>query len=259
MSDECPFRGKFLLRIQHIGCHTLFTYLVKPQCFSLNDTAKTPKGDDIPIGNLKIGEKVLAVDRHDQVVPTEIIAILHYEAKAEGKHSPPPYQTNRSNHRPFFSLLALFYTFTTETGHQLSLTPEHLVYIGNQTYVQARHVNSKDHQLFIPGKNGQLESSTIRSIEIHLKHGYATPITEQGTLLVNNISSSCYASVYHHHIGHMAMAPLRWIHRVKQIFGLVNKNATNENGLHWYPRVLNNFVHMFIPFPDVFTSTTGAI
>lgn len=237
----------------HLISHSFYP-LAKPQCFSLNDTAKTVTGDDISIGNLKIGEKVLAIDRHDQVIPTEVIAILHYEANAEGKHA------HRTNLLIFIcSLLALFYTFTTETGHQFSLTPEHLVYVGNQTYTQARHVNSKEHQLFVVGKNGQLESSNIRSIEIQLKHGYATPITEQGTLLVNNISSSCYASVYHHHIGHMAMAPLRWIHRIKQIFGLINKNGNNENGLHWYPRVLNNFVHMLLPFPDVFTSTTGTI
>ena len=62
--------------------------LVRPQCFSLNDTAKTPSGNDIRIGNPKIGEKVLAIDRRDQIIPTEIIAILHYETNAEGKYIP---------------------------------------------------------------------------------------------------------------------------------------------------------------------------
>ncbi|CAF3868813.1 unnamed protein product [Rotaria sp. Silwood2] len=218
MSEECPF-------------------ITRPQCFSLNDTTKTPNGNEISIENLKIGEKVLAINHNDQIIPTEIIAILHYE-----KNSP-----------------ALFYTFTTESGHQVSLTPEHLLYIGNQTYIQARHIDSKEHKLFIAGKNGQLESSRIRSIDLQIKHGYATPITQHGTLLVNNVSSSCYASIYHHSIGHMAMAPLRWIHQAKQIFGLINKNETNENGIHWYPRALNNIVHMFVPFPDIFTTTTGVI
>jgi hypothetical protein len=158
-----------------------------------------------------------------------------------------------------FFLLALFYTFTTETGHQLSLTAEHLIYIGNQTYIQARHIDSKQHTLFIVGKKGQLEPSRIRSIDIQLKQGYAAPITQHGTLLVNNVSSSCYASIYHHYIGHLAMAPLRWIHQVKQILGLIKTNETHKNGIHWYPRALNNIVHMFVPFPDVFTTTTGQI
>ena len=139
------------------------------------------------------------------------------------------------------------------------MTPEHLIYIGNQTYIQARHIDSKVHQLFVVGSNGQLESSRIRSIDVQLKHGYATPITEHGTLLVNSISSSCYASIHHHYIGHMAMAPLRWLHQAKQIFGFMNTKETKTNGIHWYPKALNNIAHMFVPFPEIFTTTTGRI
>jgi hypothetical protein len=51
----------------------------------LNDTTKTPSGDQISIGNLQIGDKVLAIDPNDQIIPTEIIAILHYENTSEGK------------------------------------------------------------------------------------------------------------------------------------------------------------------------------
>jgi hypothetical protein len=57
----------------------------KLQCFSLNDTTKTPDGNEISIGNLKIGDKVSAIDQNDQIVPTEIIAILHYENNSQGK------------------------------------------------------------------------------------------------------------------------------------------------------------------------------
>lgn len=83
MSDECPFTGKFLRSKKWIyfSCY----YPVKPQCFSLNDTTKSPNGDEISIGNLKIGEKVLAIDRNDQIISTEIIAILHYDNNSESK------------------------------------------------------------------------------------------------------------------------------------------------------------------------------
>jgi hypothetical protein len=69
-----------------INCkHDLLYCTAKPQCFSLNDTTKTPNGDEISIGNLKIGEKVLAIDDNEQIIPTEIIAILHYENNSQGK------------------------------------------------------------------------------------------------------------------------------------------------------------------------------
>ncbi len=62
-----------------------FYCTAKLQCFSLNDTTKTPDGNEISIGNLKIGDKVSAMDQNDQIVPTEIIAILHYENNSQGK------------------------------------------------------------------------------------------------------------------------------------------------------------------------------
>ncbi len=65
--------------------YNLLYFIAKPQCFSLNDTTKTPNGDEISIGNLKIGEKVLAIDDNDQIIPTEIVAILHYENNSRGK------------------------------------------------------------------------------------------------------------------------------------------------------------------------------
>ena len=57
----------------------------------------------------------------------------------------------------------------------------------------------------------------------------------------------------------MAMAPLRWFHQAKQIFGIDNRNETNQNGIHWYPRALNNMVHMLSPLANVFTTTMGKI
>jgi len=55
------------------------------------------------------------------------------------------------------------------------------------------------------------------------------------------------------------MAPLRWFHHAKQIFGIVNKNEMNKNGIHWYPRTLNNIVQMFGPIANVLTTTMGKI
>ncbi|CAF3748619.1 unnamed protein product [Rotaria sp. Silwood1] len=212
-------------------------FITKPNCFSLTDMAQTPMGNKIPIKNLKVGDQVLAIDYNDQIVSTDIISFLHYENNSQ----------------------TFFYTFTTETGHHISLTSDHLIFIGNGTYIQARYVNPKLHNLYVIGKNGHLESSSIRSIDVQLKQGYATPITQYGTLIVNNVSSSCYSSIYHHNLGHMAMAPLRLFHHAKQIFGIVNKNDMPQNGIHWYPRTLNNIVHMLGPLANVFTTTMGKI
>lgn len=109
------------------------------------------------------------------------------------------------------------------------------------------------------GRDGTLQATRINSIDVKLQRGYATPITQHGTLIVNNVSSSCYSSIHRHSLGHMAMTPLRLAHHAKQIFGIANNNEVTLNGVHWYPRTLNNLLHMLGPLANVFTTTSGKI
>ncbi|CAF1351242.1 unnamed protein product [Adineta ricciae] len=237
MSEECPF-------------------VSKPQCFFMNDMAQSPNGIHIPIKDLRIGEKVLAIDHNDRIVPTEIVSFLHYENNSQGTSD---FSFLPLNYFHSFPIVAFFYIFTLETGHQISVTSDHLLYVGNRTYVQARFVDSKQHHLYIIGRNDRLQASRIRKIDVQLKQGYATPITQHGTLIVNDVGASCYSSIYHQNLGHMAMAPLRWYHNAKQLFGMTNPSSINTNGIHWYPKTLNNMLHMFRPLANVFTSTMGTI
>lgn len=51
----------------------------------MTDTAKSINGTDIPIKDLQIGDKVLAIDYKDQIIATEVISFLHYENTSQGK------------------------------------------------------------------------------------------------------------------------------------------------------------------------------
>ena len=57
----------------------------KPQCFSLTDTTIAFDGRTIPVGELQIGDRVLAVDDLDRIVSTEVISMIHYENESQGK------------------------------------------------------------------------------------------------------------------------------------------------------------------------------
>jgi len=66
------------------------------------DMAISPNSTEIPIKNLQIGEKVLAIDHNDQIVSTEIISFLHYENNSQGKFKRKDL---------FFTKLSLFQLF----------------------------------------------------------------------------------------------------------------------------------------------------
>ena len=51
----------------------------------MTDTARSINGTEIPIKNLQIGDRVLAIDYKDQVVSTEVISFLHYENNSQSK------------------------------------------------------------------------------------------------------------------------------------------------------------------------------
>jgi hypothetical protein len=51
----------------------------------MTDTARSINGTEIQITNLQIGDKVLAIDYKDRIVPTEVISFLHYENNSQSK------------------------------------------------------------------------------------------------------------------------------------------------------------------------------
>jgi hypothetical protein len=46
---------------------------------------RTSDGNQVSIEQLRIGDQVLAVDQHDHIISTEIIAMLHYDNISQGK------------------------------------------------------------------------------------------------------------------------------------------------------------------------------
>jgi len=51
----------------------------------MTDVAKSINGSEIPIKNLKIGDKVMAIDYKDHIITTEVISFLHYENNSQSK------------------------------------------------------------------------------------------------------------------------------------------------------------------------------
>jgi hypothetical protein len=72
-----------------------------------------------------------------------------------------------------------------------------------------------------------------------------------GTLIVDNISVSCYSNVVSHEIAHIGMAPVRWIHSLAQylIRGMDApfKDNQNHNTVHWIPDTMKMIAQTFVP------------
>ena len=70
--------------------------------------------------------------------------------------------------------------------------------------------------------------------------GTYVPLTMEGTILVDGVLASCYAS-FDHHLAHIAMTPIRWFPGVMEwIFGW-------DNGSPSYVNIIKDFGKWIIP------------
>jgi intein/homing endonuclease len=131
---------------------------------------------------------------------------------------------------------------TTITGRQLSLTSSHLLPTDTHGYVMAKNIH-EGMNIYVMNENGVLISETISNVSDVVKQGYVAPLTEEGTLIINNIAASCYATINSHSTAHAVLAPMRWWYR---LFG-VSKESNEMVGVHWFPKMLYEITTFLLP------------
>lgn len=134
---------------------------------------------------------------------------------------------------------ATFKQLTTVSGRELSLTSSHLLPTDTHGYVMAKNI-LKGMNIYVIDDNGLLTTETISNVIDVVKQGYVAPLTKQGTLIVNNIAASCYATIDNHHLAHTALAPMRWWYN---LFG----QSEQILGIHWFPKMLYELTTFLMP------------
>ncbi len=131
---------------------------------------------------------------------------------------------------------------TTITGRQLSLSSSHLLPTDIHGYVMAKNIHI-GMNIYVMNDNGVLITETITNVSDIVKQGYIAPLTEEGTLIVNNVAASCYATINSHYTAHTVLAPMRWWYN---IFG-ISKESNKMIGVHWFAKMLYEMTTFLIP------------
>ena len=124
----------------------------------------------------------------------------------------------------------------------LEITPSHLILMGPQgdtgssRYLQAMRLRPGDCIFSLrPCSNAATKETQVVEVIRKVKRNNAyAPLTEAGTLVVNDMIVSCYARYEHHSLIHAAMYPFRMYSKIKQYF--IGSN-TQTNGLHAYVKL----------------------
>jgi len=157
-------------------------------CFPASSTVRLLDGRITNMTSLTVGDIITTVSSNGQIAPTEVLGFM--------KHQP--------------SVEAPYRRITTSTGHEISLSDDHLIFAADSENFEARFakdVSVGDFvQVFADGKSRIAE---VVNVKIDLMEGAFVPLTKEGTLLVDGVHASCYAG-FNHDLAHFFVTPMRW-------------------------------------------------
>lgn len=98
-------------------------------------------------------------------------------------------------------------------------------------------------------KDKEFVDFQVKRISYELKEGFIAPLTNEGTLLVNQVDTSCYAEVNSHQMGELAMAPVKLWYKLNKLFTntIVDKGSDHDVGVNLYSKLLYKFGLTFFP------------
>ena len=144
------------------------------------------------IESLQVGDKVLVIS-NNSIQFDSVITFIHRQPEiVEG-----------------------FLKIVTKKEKILLITEDHLLFVelmGQATAIPARDVKIGD-TVYVRGSYGS-EKDLVQSISTVYEKGAYAPVTLSGTILVNDVHTSCYFDVLSHEWSHRAMSIARALHHV---------------------------------------------
>jgi hypothetical protein len=170
------------------------------ECFPSDATVEVLDVGKIQLSSVKIGQQVRVIDEKNQISYSPIIAFLHRELDEQAA-----YKRIRTKNTV------------------IELSARHLIERQNDGFVWAEKLEKGDKILVLSSKHANKTNwEEIINIDEVDKQGLMAPLTEQGTIIVNNVHTSCYAIVKSHTVAHIALAPYRLYRR---LFGRSSDNS----------------------------------
>uniref|UniRef100_A0A8C5M4I5 Hedgehog protein n=1 Tax=Leptobrachium leishanense TaxID=445787 RepID=A0A8C5M4I5_9ANUR len=186
-------------------------------CFPGTATVMTAERQRKPLSELQYGDKVLTADGTGQLAPTEVLLFMHRDL-----HKLETFVVIEAAGHPFKLHLTLHHLVFVTRDRSREYMPifAHRVQVGDLIHV---YVNGT-----------QLLPSKVIRVSMQEGVGVYAPLTTHGTLLVDGVLTSCYASLEHHQLAHRSFAPLRLLHNMY----LALPELIWSNGVHWYCNIL---------------------
>jgi len=185
----------------HLGELGLAPGLVGGKCIYEEAEIRMADGGKRKVKNLQIGDQVLAYSLNKGIHPSRIFGELHNDNETMVK----------------------IIEIETNTGRKIPVTPEHSLFV-RQCLSDGQKWSPKTAQQISVGDcvpryymaDGDVIEEAVTEIRVFEAKGIRQPVTETGTIIVDDIVVSCYDRVVNQDATHMALFPYRWISTLRQ-------------------------------------------
>ena len=190
-------------------------------CFPGNSTVITDHGS-VAVEQVQLGDRVLCLKGNGKLVFSEVIAFLHYEPNQKAD---------------YLTIEAIPH------GSSIVISANHLIFVATtpqksrqlKTHVKpAGMVKPGDFVVSANGSSTEPVLIEVKAVHTVKKQGVFAPLTSCGTILVDGILASCYASVRSHVVAHAALAPLRLLTALRK-----HDTKQPKHGVHAYAALLH--------------------
>lgn len=203
-------------------------------CFTGDSTVQLVTGETRPLSGVQLGDKVLAVNSLGHLVYDDVISFLHHDS----------------------TQAMTFHRLELANGRKLTLTADHLVYAawpGWRKHGLAEPVFADRLQpgsyVFSPTGNASapLEAVLLTNVSAVSSAGVYAPLTSHGTIVIDGVVTSCYASIDSQRLAHASMAPLRLMRYLYDLLWSSSDAVVATPGVHWYARALEGVAKYVLP------------
>lgn len=178
--------------------------------------------------DLKIGDSVLTMNPNGQPTFSEVTMMIHKDGTRYVED---------------------FVNIETNSGKSITLSPYHLIQTLETGYVFSKDVKiNQTLQTYDDSKN-TFQLSQVRNISFDTAGvGIYAPLTNEGTIIVDDVFASCYALFPSHRVSHAVF----WVWR--QIYPYLANSSelsskTTQQTYHWYADFLRQSMNYLNIFP----------
>ncbi|XP_068683033.1 uncharacterized protein [Montipora capricornis] len=140
-------------------------------------------------------------------------------------------------------VLQEFLSITTATNKNLKITEDHLLFVKRKG--QARAIPARDIEIgdtLYVRENNILTTDTVQAIISVYEKGVYAPVTLSGSILVNDVHTSCYFDVLSHEWSHRAMGAARAMYHVSPWMVEWISGVGEKNGFPGWCRVAHKML-----------------